>query len=62
MVKGPEHFDENSVSDFIEAHSFKVEVGNDSGLSEEFKDGSLTELGHLQDTSRSDQGRTIFTY
>lgn len=63
--KSAEHFDENSVSEFIEAHSLKTESVNDNRISEEFtqsKDEPIMDMVPLQDSMRTDQGRTISAY
>lgn len=63
--KSTEHFDENSVSEFIEAHSLKTESVNDNRISEDFtrsKEEPMMDMVPLQDSMRTDQGRTVSAY
>lgn len=59
--KSAEHFDENSVPEFVEAHPLKTESVNDR-ISEDFtqsKDEPMMDMVPLHDSMRTDQGRTV---
>lgn len=63
--KSAEHFDENSVSEFIEAHSLKTESVTENRISEDFtqsKAEPMMDMVPLQDSMRADQGRTVSAY